>query len=233
MTKRVLIVEDDDALIQILSHNLSHEGFQVQCATDGDQALDIAKSFVPDLVLLDLTLPGTKSGLDLCAAWRHEHQFPIIILTARGQKVDKLKGLRGGADDYVTKPFDLDELLARIHAVLRRARPSVERLELGNLIIDFVNSTAQRGSQFIQLTHREFSLLRYLAQRPNTIVHRDELLREVWGYPDDPLTRSVDKAINRLRTKVEVDPHRPVFILTAHGDGYSFSPGGDISRSQE
>lgn len=232
MKKRVLIVEDDDALVQILSHNLVHEGFQVQCAADADQALSIVKSFVPDLVLLDLTLPGAKSGLDLCAAWRHEHQFPVIMLTARGRKADKLAGLRGGADDYVTKPFDLDELLARIDAVLRRARPSVERLEMGTLIVDFVKSTAQRGRESVQLTHREFSLLRYLAQRPNTIVHRDELLREVWGYPEDPLTRSVDKAINRLRIKVEHDPHHPVFILTAHGDGYSFSLGGDGTRSQ-
>jgi two-component system response regulator VicR len=225
-SKRVLVVEDDEVLAQVVMHNLLHEGFDVRWANTGTAALREAKTFAPDVALLDVMLPE-KSGLELCAIWSAERRFPIIIITARDRKDDELRGFRAGADDYITKPFDLERLLARIHAVLRRARPSLSRLKLGEVTIDFGTLTASSGGQSIELSHREFEILRYLAERANTVVHRDELLREVWGYPDDPMTRSVDKAILRLRKKIEPDPRRPTFIHTAHGDGYRLTVSGD------
>ncbi|MBM3777971.1 MAG: response regulator transcription factor [Acidimicrobiia bacterium] len=230
MQKRILLVEDDHVLAEVLSHNLVHEGFEVRCVADGKLALDAAKTFAPDLALLDVMLPG-RSGFDLCATWRRERRFPIIIVTARDRKEDELRGFQSGADDYVTKPFNLETLLARIHAVLRRTRPSVERLELGPVTVDLVHFTARRGDAPIQLTRLEFELLRYLGERPHGVVHREELLREVWGYDDEPYTRSVDKAVARLRKKIEADPRRPEFLHTAHGDGYYLTPMGvDTTR---
>lgn len=226
MTKRrILLVEDDAALARLLKDNLILEGFLVEWVADGTHAITVARAFAPDLVLLDVSLPGTN-GFDLCKMWSQSGQFPIILLTARGQKADKVKGLSLGADDYVTKPFDLEELLARVHAVLRRARPTIEKLTLGSVSVDFNTLQAWRKDAPLDLTHREFELLRYLSERAETIVHRDELLREVWGYPETPHTRAVDHAIARLRKKIEVDPHRPQFIHTVHGDGYSLTPQG-------
>jgi DNA-binding response OmpR family regulator len=227
LKKRILLVEDDELLADILCHNLEQEGFDVRRVADGELALNAARTFSPDLALLDLMLPG-RSGFDLCAAWRQEGRFPIIVVTARDQKEDKIRGLRTGADDYITKPFDLDELLARIHAVLRRRRGEVEHLTLGAIAIDFVNCTAitTRGRRPIGLTSREFDILKYLAERAHTVVHRDELLKYVWGFQGDPLTRSVDRAIARLRMKIEPQPHRPIFIHTAHGNGYFLTPEG-------
>jgi DNA-binding response OmpR family regulator len=224
MKKRILVVEDDAVLARVLADNLTFEGFEVQHVADGRVAVDAARRMAPDLVLLDLTLPG-MSGLELCAIWREEFRTPIIMLTSRTQKADKLLGLRMGADDYVTKPFDLEELMARVHAVLRRARPSIERLRMGTVIIDFLSQKAWNGSELLDLSHREFSLLRYLAERADSVVHRDELLHELWGFPDAPHTRAVDHAIVRLRRKIEVDPHRPQFIRTVYGDGYSLASG--------
>jgi DNA-binding response OmpR family regulator len=146
------------------------------------------------------------------------------MITARDRKDDKLRGLKLGADDYITKPFDLDELLARVHAVLRRSRPTVERLILGMTVIDLANFSARHGNRPLDLTRREFEILRYLAQRANTVVHRDELLRHVWGFQEEPFTRAVDRAIARLRQKIEANPHRPSYIHTAHGDGYYLTP---------
>jgi two-component system response regulator VicR len=223
--KRILIVEDDEALADVLCHNLEHEGFEVRHVPDGAIALSTAKAFSPDLVLLDVVLPGVD-GVDLCASWRQEGRFPIIMVTARDRKEDKLHGLRMAADDYVTKPFDLDELIARVHAVLRRGRPDVERLTLGTTNVDFVHFTARHRGRSLDLTRREFEILRYLAKRPNTVVYRDELLRHVWGFQQEPFTRCVDRAIARLRKKIELDPHHPLFIHTAHGDGYYLTPDG-------
>jgi DNA-binding response OmpR family regulator len=219
--KRILVVEDDEALASVLCHNLEHEGFEVKHVANGTPALSVARAFAPDLVLLDLLLPGVP-GLDLCASWQTEGRFPVIIITARDRKEDKLRGLKAGADDYLTKPFDLDELLARVHIVLRRRRPAVlQRLKLGDIVIDFTRFTARRGHRSLNLTRREFDILRYLAGRGSTvIVYRDELLRNVWGVTHEPFSRAVDRAIARLRTKIESDPHRPSFIHTAHGDGY-------------
>ena len=150
--------------------------------------------------------------------------MPIIILSARGQKVDKIRGLKLGADDYITKPIDMDELLARIRAVLRRANPTVNLIVVGRLMIDFRKQRATCGAAHVRLTHREFELLRYLAERRDRVVHRDELLREVWGYLDGTvMTRAVDQMIARLRKKIEPDPHHPEFLRTAHRDGYCLS----------
>ena len=186
----------------------SFEGFDVQTIADGGEALPLAKEFSPDLVLLDVNLPN-QSGFELCQTWRQQSQMPIILLTAMGQKTDKIRGLQLGADDYVTKPFDLEELLARIHAVLRRTRPFGARLVLGDVTVDFGARTATRGTAELDLTHRDLEILKYLAARPHTIVSRDELLRAVWGYPDTAATRAVDHAIARLRKKIEDKPHKP------------------------
>jgi len=229
MKKRVLVVEDDAVLSRVLQDNLAFEGFDVECVADGDLAVRRAKEFGADLVLLDVNLPG-RSGFDICASWRHETRPATIILTARVGKSDKLRGLKVGADDYVTKPFDLEELMARIHAVLRRARPAIDHLTLGPVTINFVARKAWRDGEEIDLTHRDLELLRYLAERPNSIVYREELLRAVWGYADAPLTRAVDHAIARLRKKIEADPHRPRFIHTVHGDGYYLAPEAKSGR---
>jgi DNA-binding response OmpR family regulator len=224
MKRRILIVEDNAGLASVLADNLMVEGFDVQTVDDGDFAVAKAREFAPDLIVLDVMLPG-KDGFELCGLLRQGRRTPIVMLTARSQKDDRIRGLKLGADDYVTKPFDLEELLARIHAVLRRSRPDVERLTLGRVTIDFRTLRAWSGSADLDLTHREFELLHYLAERQEVVVDRDELLRDVWGYASAPHTRSVDQAIVRLRKKIEPDPQHPVFIHTVHGNGYCLTPG--------
>jgi DNA-binding response OmpR family regulator len=219
MKRRILIVEDNVGLASVLSDNLILEGFDVQTADDGNLAITKAREFAPDLIVLDVMLPG-KDGFELCGLLRQGRRTPIVMLTARSQKDDRIRGLKLGADDYVTKPFDLEELLARIHAVLRRSRPDVERLVLGRLTIDFRSLEAWNDKEEVDLTHREFELVRYLAERQGVVVDRDELLREVWGYASAPNTRSVDQAVVRLRKKIEPDPQHPAFIHTVHGNGY-------------
>ena len=219
MAKRILVVEDDAPLARVVTDNLAFEGYEVECASDGPEAIDRARTFSPDLILLDLMLP-TSDGFELFGLLRQGGPTPIIVVTARGQKADKLRGLDLGADDYVTKPFDLEELLARVHAVLRRSSPVVEVLVLGDVTIDFHERTAVRAGKPFDMTHREFELLHYLAAHRNRVVYRAELLREVWGYSDQPFTRSVDHAVARLRKKIEPDPGSPRYIQTVHGDGY-------------
>jgi DNA-binding response OmpR family regulator len=220
--QRILIVEDDRALARVLSDNLSFSGFDVDWVDDGAEVLNKVRSTSPDLVLLDLMLPG-RDGFHLCGLIRQGGRTPVIMLTARDQKVDKLKGLELGADDYITKPFDFEELQARIRAVLRRARSSATRISIGDAVIDFVAFTATRGGLDLRLSRREFDLLGYLAEREGRIVQRDELLREIWGFPEEPATRAVDYAIRRLRRKLEADPHNPRHIHTVHGNGYSLT----------
>lgn len=220
--QRILIVEDDRALARVLSDNLSFSGFDVDWVDDGAEVLNRVRSTSPDLVLLDVMLPG-RDGFSLCGLIRQGGRTPVIMLTARDQKADKLKGLELGADDYITKPFDFEELQARIRAVLRRARRSATRISVGDAVIDFVAFTATRGGTDLRLSRREFDLLGYLAEREGRIVQRDELLREVWGFPDEPATRAVDYAIRRLRRKLEADPHNPRHIHTVHGNGYSLT----------
>src|SRR5262245_52108050 len=221
MRQRILLVEDDVSVGRALRDNLVLEQYEVEWVTDGATALARSRIFSPDLALLDVMIPGVD-GFELCDLLRRERELAIILLTARNQKSDKLRGLSLGADDYVTKPFDLEELLARIHAVLRRSRPvELERIVLGPVVVDFCESKAWNDGQELELTHREFELLRYLAMRPLTVVYRDELLRHVWGYASNALyTRAVDHAIARLRRKIEFDTQHPRFIHTVRGDGY-------------
>jgi DNA-binding response OmpR family regulator len=226
MAYRILVVEDDPTLRLVLQDNLTAEGYAVDVAATGGTANKRTQTSVPDLILLDLTLPDCD-GLDLLPTLHQRGEVPIIILTARGQHSEKLRGLGLGADDYITKPFNLDELLARIRAVLRRARRTINSVQVGEVTIDFVNKSASVANRSIPLTHREFELLSYLAERRGKIVHRDELLRAIWGYLDaDITTRTVDFAIARLRKKIEADHHNPQMIRTAHGDGYYLVSGG-------
>ena len=225
MKKRILIVEDDAALARVLADNLTFSGFEVETVDDGTEVLGRMRAFAPDLVLLDVMLPGTD-GFELCGLVRQGGRTPVIMLTARDQKRDKLRGLELGADDYVTKPFDFEELQARIRAVLRRARQMVVRIALGDTLIDFRAFKAMRGRRELRLSRREFDLLSYLAEREGSVVPRSELLREVWGFPDEPSTRAVDYAIRRLRRKIEHDPHNPQHIHTVHGDGYCLTSSG-------
>jgi DNA-binding response OmpR family regulator len=220
MKRRILVVEDDSSLARVLCDNLLYEGFDVALAADGDRALKEHHAFNPDLVLLDLTLPKVD-GFEVCRRLNRDQSLTgIIILTARTQKDDKVQGLRLGADDYITKPFALDELLARIHAVLRRLHPAEQTLVLGSLRIDFNRYTAERNDEKVSLSQREIEVLRYMSDRIGKVVTREELLRNVWGYQNIPLTRSVDNLIARVRWKVEPDPYNPKYIHTVYGDGY-------------
>ncbi len=223
MRPRILIVEDDSSLAQILRDNLLLDGFDVEWASHPDGALGIYRSFVPDLVLVDVMLPSL-SGFELTRILRHGGKTPIIILSARGEKADKLTGLRLGADDYITKPFDMEELVARINTVLRRVKPTVTSITLAAVTINFQTETATGPGGDLHLTHREFEILRVLAERPSRVVFRDELFREVWGFLDTSTTRSVDRAVSRLRQKIESDPRTPRFLRTVHGDGYILTP---------
>jgi len=225
MRKRILIVEDDVNLSAIVRENLVFEGFEVDVVRDGGAALARVHDFRPDLVVLDVMLPG-MNGFDICTRLRQHARTPILMVSARGQKPDRIRGLNLGADDYITKPFELDELLARINAILRRSRPTTDILVLGDVRVDFVSCVARRGKAPIHLTHREFSLLKYLSERPGQVVSRDDLLRDVWEYPDPGITRAVDHAVNRLRTKIEPDPQQPRYIHTAVGAGYLMTPEG-------
>jgi DNA-binding response OmpR family regulator len=227
--KRILIVEDDEGLARVLADNLTVDGFNVRWAPTAHDALVESQSFRPDLVLLDVMLPGQTNGFDLCGVLRQGGRCGVIIVSARSQREDKVRGLGLGADDYVTKPYDMEELAARINAVLRRTVLVVSRIRLGQIEVDFEVHAARHGSTSLHLTHREFEILRYLAERRERVVHRNELLREVWGVVDGSTTRSVDFAISRLRRKIEPNPPEPRFLRTVHGDGYSLT----IDRDKE
>jgi DNA-binding response OmpR family regulator len=221
--KRLLIVEDDEGIARVLSDNLRIDGFNVRWARTAHEALVESQSFRPDLVLLDVMLAGQPNGFDICGVLRQGGRCGVIIVSARSQREDKLRGLRVGADDYVTKPFDMEELSARINAVLRRTVLVVSRIRLGDILVDFEAHIASRGSTELHLTHREFEMLRYLAERRDRVVHRSDLLRDVWGIVDGSTTRSVDFAVARLRRKIEPNPPEPRFLRTVHGDGYSLT----------
>jgi two-component system, OmpR family, response regulator VicR len=221
MSRSLLIVEDDASLARVLRDNLVYEGFTVECVADGRQAVERVRWARPDLVLLDVMIPGLD-GFEVCRALSSDQdRVPTIMLTARTAQHDKIQGLELGADDYVTKPFALGELLARIHAVLRRSQRRVQTLDLGDVMIDFTCMQAFKGGAAVVLTSREFAFLQHLAERAGKVVTRDELLRAVWGYHDVPLTRTVDNFVARLRRKIERDPHQPRYLRTMHGDGYT------------
>ena len=221
MNKRILLIEDDKAIGRLMRGNLQYEGFDVEWCETGRQVDEKVKLCSPHLVLLDLMLPNSVDGLRICRALTESRdRTPVIILTAKDQQADKVRGLMAGADDYVTKPFAFDELLARIHAVLRRTTARLDEIRLGDIVIDFRRLRAFTGNNALILTDKEFEILRYLAERAGKIVSRDELLHLVWGYESTPVTRTVDNFIFRLRQKIEIDPRHPQFIHTVYGDGY-------------
>ena len=220
MATRILVVEDDPNIARLLNDNLTIDGFDVRVASTGHDALREGQSFAPDLVLLDIKLPD-GNGFELYRFLRQGGQRPVIFVTARGLRADKMHGFALGADDYITKPFDIEELVARVHAILRRTRPKHEQVVLGPTTIDFGTMRATRGGQDIRLSKREFDVLRYLAEHAGKVVPRDRLLTEVWGAQAVETTRAVDFAVARLRGKIEPDPHSPRYLMTAHGDGYT------------
>jgi len=220
MATRILVVEDDPGIGRLLNDNLTDDGFDVRLAPTGHDALCECQSFAPDLVLLDVKLPDAD-GFALCQLLRQGGQRPVIFVTARGLRADKMRGFDLGADDYVTKPFDIEELVARINAVLRRIRPKREEVILGPTAINFVTMRATRGRSDLRLTKKEFDILRCLAEHGGAVVHRDQLLTEVWGAQAVSTTRAVDYAIARLRQKIEPDPRAPRYLTTSHGDGYA------------
>ena len=224
--KRILVIEDEPQMLLGLRDNLELEGYEVQTAADGDEGLQKAASFQPDLVILDVMLPR-KNGFDVCRELRaRSNATPVVMLTARNQETDKVLGLELGADDYVTKPFSITELLARVRAVLRRsgARPagSADTYRIGDLEIDFRLHQARRGKQRVEFTAREFELLRYFVTHIGQVVTREQILNEVWGYEEFPTTRTIDNFVAKLRQKIERSPHAPEHILTIHGSGYKF-----------
>ncbi len=224
--KKIIIVEDEPSLIFTLRDTLENEGYEVHIVEEGSTAVDKVQNIDPDLMLLDLMLPG-KSGYDICKEVRElKYTFPIIMLTARDQEIDKVTGLNIGADDYMTKPFGVKELLARINARLRRATTytktgPIDNLTLGpaelNLKESYVNKP---GEEPIQLTTREVELIRYLVSRTNEPISRDELLEKVWRYEHSTNTRTVDVHISKLRAKIEINPDDPKYLVTLHGVGY-------------
>lgn len=222
---KILIVEDEHPIADIIRFHLEREGYRVALVHDGDEALPAHAQFQPDLVILDLMLPG-RDGLDICREIRRSSRVPILMLTARESEADKVLGLELGADDYVTKPFSPRELLARVRAILRRSRPGPEEeatLRLGNLLIDAAGHRVERDGQPIDLTPREFDLLWHLARHHGRIFSREALCREVWGYDYFGDARVVDVTVRRLREKLEPDPGQPHYVRTRRGVGYYFS----------
>lgn len=221
--KKILIVDDEPHMRLGLKDNLELEGYETDTASDGEEGLRKALSGEYHLLLLDVMMPKV-SGLEVCRRLRAESvQTPVIFLTARGEEIDKVLGLELGADDYITKPFGLRELLARVKAILRRSSTGGDEdiYQIGSLHVDFEGYRAsdKKGKE-VQLSHKEFEILKYLWEQRNKTVSRDDLLNKVWGYEEAPSTRTVDNFIVRLRQKIEKDPNHPQYILTVHGSGY-------------
>lgn len=222
---KILIVEDEPNMRLGLKDNLEFEGYEVDVAEDGETGLNKISENIYNLVLLDVMLPK-MSGFDVCKKVRKKgSNTPIILLTAKGEEIDKVLGLELGADDYVTKPFSLRELLARIKAILRRSDNSTNEqkpvdIEIGRIVVNFSSYNAFDEGVPVQMSHKEFEILRYLYQNRNNIVSRDDLLTNIWGYDESPTTRTVDNFILKLRQKIERDPNHPQIILTVHGVGY-------------
>ena len=229
MSERILVVEDEEALRVALSDRLKNEDYVVEGAGDGEEGFEKALEGRFDLLILDVMLPR-KKGFDICRDLRKAGLVvPIIMLTAKSETVDKVLGLKIGADDYVTKPFEMIELMARIEALLRRApsQPAADDQkihEFGQVRIDLVGTSVMRKGKVVPLSAREFQLLRYFVQHPGATLSRDVLLREVWGYNADAFTRTVDVHVASLRQKLEVDSKKPEFFVTVQGLGYKFLP---------
>ncbi len=224
--KKILVVEDEPSLVFTLKDTLENEGYEVIVSEEGTQAVELVKQHDPDLMILDIMLPG-KSGYEVCEEVRAlKYSFPIIMLTAKEQEIDKVRGLELGADDYITKPFGVKELLARIQARMRRAGTysnsgEVDLLKLGPVNIDLRESVVHRpDGQDVELTSREVELIRYLLKNANEPVSRDELLEKVWRYEFSTNTRTVDVHVSKLRAKIELHPEDPRYLITLHGVGY-------------
>jgi two-component system alkaline phosphatase synthesis response regulator PhoP len=227
MTERVLVVEDEEDLRMTLSDRLKGEGYAVECSADGDDGLRRAVSGSCDLIILDVMLPR-KNGFDVCRDIRKAGiTAPVLMLTARGQLVDKVLGLKIGADDYLTKPFEMLELLARMEALLRRGTAQPQEPsgihQFGPIQVDFRGTAVFREGKVVPLSAREFRLLRYFVQNRGTTLSREVLLRDVWGYSEDTFTRTVDVHVGSLRQKLESDPKQPSMIVTVPGLGYKFT----------
>jgi DNA-binding response OmpR family regulator len=225
MKTRILIVEDEPAMVAGLRDNFEYEGYDVISAQDGVEGLERARVEHPDLVVLDVMMPR-MSGLDVCKHLKSKlPTLPIIMLTARGQEIDKVVGLELGADDYVTKPFSIRELMARVKAVLRRVSPPVVAPDIyrfGDVEVNVRRNEVFRAGQPVELSGKEFALLAYFVAHPAEILSRDRLLDAVWGYDNYPNTRTVDTHILHLRQKLEPNPEEPRLFLTVHGSGYKF-----------
>jgi len=230
MNEKILIIEDEQELCLTLGDRLRSEGYLVEFACDGVAGLEKANQRIFDLIILDIMLPS-RSGLDICTDLRRAGlATPILLLTARSQTVDKVTGLKLGADDYVTKPFDTFELMARVEALLRRTPTRAEAIrssspdlyQFGPLILNIRKMQVSRNGDSVNLTEREFRLLRYFAEHQGMVISRDELLREVWRYESGTLTRTVDVHIASLRQKLEIFPQKPELIITVPGLGYRF-----------
>lgn len=229
MSLKILVVDDEKPIADILKFNLEKEGYTVVCAHDGNDAIELAEKEDPDLILLDIMLPG-KDGNEVCREIRKTKTMPIIMLTAKDSEIDKVLGLELGADDYVTKPFSNRELIARVKANLRRQQQVVEDtvatkkdIEIGNLTIHPDAYSVSRNGEHIDLTHREFELFYYLARHIGQVMTREHLLETVWGYDYFGDVRTVDVTVRRLREKIEEDPSNPVWIVTRRGVGYYLS----------
>ncbi len=220
----VAVIDDDDSVRTALIMNLQVEGFKTVFAADGEEGLRIVREQKPDLVVLDVMMPK-KDGLQTCRDLRNGgNSVPLILLTARSAEVDRVLGLELGADDYLAKPFSMPELMARIKALLRRTytQEDVDTIQFDNVVVDFRAYKAERDDQAIELSAREYRLLKYLVLKRGKVVTRDELLDQVWGYNSYPTTRTVDNHIARLRQKIESNLDEPKHILTVHGVGYKF-----------
>ncbi|MBC1372795.1 response regulator transcription factor [Listeria booriae] len=226
--KKILVVDDEKPIADIVKFNLNKEGFDVYCAYDGDEAIELVEEIQPDLILLDIMLPG-RDGIEVCREVRKKYDMPIIMVTAKDSEIDKVLGLELGADDYVTKPFSNRELIARVKANLRRhsttGSTAVEEeenseLEIGSLIIHPDAYVASKRGETIELTHREFELLHYLAKHMGQVMTREHLLQTVWGYDYFGDVRTVDVTVRRLREKIEDNPSHPAWLVTRRGVGY-------------
>ena len=227
--KKILIVDDEPGIVLGLSDQLEMEGYKVITTTDGEKGLAVARKQHPDLIVLDIMLPKID-GFEVCKQLRMEgNQTPVLMLTAKGHEIDKVLGLELGADDYVTKPFSLREVVARIHAILRRAeepgrKDPVECLEFGNVSLDFLKFEAWKGKQRLNLTPRQFRIMKLLGEHPGEVLTRDQFLDEIWGGEVYVTNRSVDTQISNLRKKLEKDPEHPLHIISIRSVGYKFVP---------
>jgi len=229
MSKRILIVEDEQDLVRLLKYNLDKEGFRVNAISDGSLVMAEMRREEPDLLVLDLMLPG-MDGLEICRQVRRHDRYssiPILMLTARSDEADRVVGLEIGADDYVTKPFSMRELIARVRALLRRREPLTQRnsVQRGNLMIDPSAHAVSVAGRQVELSALEFRLLHHLASHPGLVFSRDQLLDRVWGNDRSVTPRSVDVYIRRVREKIEEEPQRPSYLQTVHGVGYRFLAG--------